>query len=217
MMSGGSTVFPMPVHSNAQRGRRIGLTGGMGCGKSAAAGIFRERGFSVLESDGIVRELWASDEELKQAAIKRWGAKILEQPAAHSISRRRVAEIVFADPAELDWLEAGLHPKVRAGWQAAIAAAPQKDWVVEIPLLFEKSLASEFDFTLCIASSPSVQAARLASRGLTPSEIAARQARQWPLPQKIERADWVALNDGSLDFLRRQLDYFIAGLRPTNL
>ncbi|HVU39105.1 MAG TPA: dephospho-CoA kinase [Opitutales bacterium] len=207
----------MSSHSPANRGRRIGLTGGMGCGKSAAAGIFRELGWGVLESDVIVRELWDTDEDLKQAALKRWGLKILEPNAEGKISRRKVAEIVFAEAGELDWLETGLHPKVRARWQAVIAAEPRKDWVVEIPLLFEKSLASGFDFTLCIASSPSLQASRLAARGLSPSEIAARQARQWTLPQKIERADWVALNDGSLDFLRRQLVYFISGLRPTNL
>jgi len=221
-------------------GRRIGLTGGMGCGKSAAAGIFRELGFAVIESDVLVRELWEQDDEVQQAAGKRWGSKIMEdgkwkmeersagrtaQGDANShlqasrsplsISRRKVADIVFADSRELDWLESLLHPRVRARWQAVLAADPQRDWVVEIPLLFEKNLASEFDFTLCIASSPEVQAARLAKRGLLPVEVAARQARQWPLRDKIERADWVAFNDGSLDFLRRQIIHFAAGLRSS--
>ncbi len=229
-----------PVSEGNRRGRRLGLAGGMGCGKSTVAGIFRELGFGVLESDVLVRELWEQEAEVQQAAVARWGGRILEPVAASgkrgvasstshtspsplsapdsplTISRRRVADIVFADPAELDWLENLLHPRVRARWQAALAAEPQKDWVVEIPLLFEKSLASGFDFTLCIASSPELQAARLAKRGLTPAEVAARQARQWPLRDKIERANWVALNDGSLDFLRHQIVLLAARLRESN-
>jgi dephospho-CoA kinase len=190
----------------------------MGCGKSTAAGMFRELGFGVLESDVLVRELWETDAEVQQAAIKRWPgiAAISDSPSAIKISRRKVAEIVFADAGELDWLENLLHPRVRERWQAALAGEPGRDWVVEIPLLFEKSLASEFDCTLCIASSPSLQASRLAARGLTPAEIAARQARQWPLQDKIERADLVALNDGSVDFLRRQIVLLAGRLRDSS-
>jgi len=213
--------------NKSDRGLRIALTGGMGCGKSTAAGIFRELGFGVVESDVIVRELWETDAEVKEAAVKRWGEQIIEQGAgsgenepgnlssAIPISRHKVAEIVFADPKELDWLEALLHPRVRARWAAALAAEPGRDWVVEIPLLFEKSLASEFDYTLCIASSPTLQANRLAARGLTPVAIAARQARQWPLREKIERADGVALNDGSEEFLRRQIVRYATRLRES--
>jgi len=196
------------------RGLRIGLTGGMGCGKTTAVGVFRELGFGVLESDVIVRDLWDTDAEVKKAALKRWPAiaEVSSQKSDIKISRRKVAEIVFADPQELEWLENLLHPRVRLCWQSAMKVEPEKDWVVEIPLLFEKSLASGFDYTLCIASSPAIQAARLVARGLSPAEIAARQARQWPLREKIERADWVALNDGSVDFLRRQLVHFAAKL-----
>ncbi len=221
------------LNSNNSHGLRVGLTGGMGCGKSTAARMFREMGFGVLESDAIVRELWETDAEVRQATVTRWGSIILEekggsqgaesmalptsQSTLHtspfSISRRKVAEIVFANPAELDWLENLLHPRVRARWQAAVAAEPARNWVVEIPLLFEKSLASEFDYTLCIASSPALQAQRLAARGLSPAEISARQIRQWPLRDKIERADMVALNDGSEEFLRRQIVHLAARLR----
>lgn len=208
----------MSILPKSNRVLRLGLTGGMGCGKSTAAGMFRELGFGVLESDVLVRELWETDAEVQQAAIKRWPgiAAISDPPSAIKISRRKVAEIVFADAGELDWLENLLHPRVRERWQAALAGEPGRDWVVEIPLLFEKSLASEFDCTLCIASSPSLQASRLAARGLTPAEIAARQARQWPLQDKIERADLVALNDGSVDFLRRQIVLLAGRLRDSS-
>jgi dephospho-CoA kinase len=192
---------------------RLGLTGGMGCGKSTAAEIFRELGFSVIESDAIVRDLWETDASVKKAVLGRWGNRVLTSDG-NQIDRRKVAEIVFSDPAELDWVEGLLHPIVRNRWRASVAAAPEKSWVVEIPLLFEKNLASEFDLILCIASSPALQAARLAARGLSPVELAARQSRQWPLPQKIEQADWVAWNDGSLDFLRREIIHFVTQLHP---
>jgi dephospho-CoA kinase len=191
---------------------RLGLTGGIGCGKSTAAGIFRELGFAVAESDAIVRELWENDTEVKAAALNRWGRRV-ELSGSKGIDRRQVAAIVFANAQELEWLEQLLHPIVRKLWQALLAASPHRDWVVEIPLLFEKSLASEFDFTLCIAASPAQQAARLAARGLSPVEITARQSRQWPLPKKIERADSVAWNDGSLDFLRREIVHIATQLK----
>jgi len=200
-------------HRHPAHGLRIGLTGGIGCGKTTAVGMFRELNFGVLESDVIVRDLWETDDEIKKAAIKRWPGIVEKSGKSEiKISRRKVADIVFADQKELEWLEGLLHPQVRLCWQSAMEVEPEKHWVVEIPLLFEKNLASGFDYTLCIASSPALQAARLAARGLSPAEMAARQARQWPLRDKIERADWVALNDGSVDFLRRQIVHFVSRL-----
>jgi len=211
-------MYPDKKNKKEVRGLRIGLTGGMGCGKTTAVGMFRDFGFGVLESDVIVRDLWETDAEVKKAALKRWPsiAEASVQNPEIKISRRKVAEIVFADPKELEWLENLLHPRVRLCWQSAMEVEPEKDWVVEIPLLFEKNLASGFDYTLCIASSPALQAARLAARGLSPAEITARQVRQWPLREKIERADWVALNDGSVDFLRRQIVHFASRLRNSS-
>ncbi len=197
--------------SPAKRGRRLGLTGGMGCGKSTVAGIFRELGFGVVESDALVRELWEQDAEVKRAAVQRWGQRILKADGA--VDRRVVGEIVFGDAGELEWVEGLLHPRVRAVWEGAVRAEPERDWVVEIPLLYEKSLASHFDFTLCVWASPATQAQRLAARGLTPTEMAARQARQWPVKAKAERADLVVSNDGSRDFLRRQVAW-MAGRIP---
>jgi dephospho-CoA kinase len=196
------------------RGRRLGLTGGMGCGKSTVAGIFREVGFGVVESDALVRDLWEQDEEVKAAALKRWGGAVFQENGV--IDRRKVAERVFWKAEELAWVEELLHPRVRARWEAALAANPGRDWVVEIPLLFEKSLASHFDLTLCVWASPATQAKRLVARGLTPTEMAARQARQWPVKEKAERADLVVSNDGSRDFLSRQVEW-IAGRLPRPL
>jgi dephospho-CoA kinase len=157
----------------------------------------------VVESDVLVRELWEQDASVKLAATGRWGPGILG--AGGKVDRRKVAEKVFGNPEELAWVEGLLHPLVRLRWEAALASEPGWNWVVEIPLLFEKKLASHFDLTLCVWASPATQAQRLATRGLTPTEAAARQARQWPVKQKVECADLVVSNDGSPEFLRRQL------------
>jgi dephospho-CoA kinase len=198
----------------SSRGLRLGLTGGMGCGKSTVASFFRELGFAVLESDALVRELWEQDADVQNAAMNRWGggikAETKNSKTGLAIDRRKVAEIVFANSAELEWVEGLLHPKVGVRWQAALEAAPDQNWVVEIPLLFEKSLASRFDLTLCVWASPATQVQRLAQRGLSPTEMAARQARQWPLQDKAERADLVVSNDGSSGFLRRQVEWLAA-------
>jgi len=185
----------------------------MGCGKSTVAGLLRDLGFAVVESDAIVRELWAKDVKVREAAVARWGREVLDESGG--VNRRKVAWIVFTNAAELEWAEGLLHPRVGARWRAALAAEPGRDWVVEIPLLFEKNLASGFDSTLCIWASPETQARRLAARGLSPTEMAARQARQWPLAQKAERADLVVSNDGSPAFLRRQVQWMAERLpRP---
>jgi dephospho-CoA kinase len=185
----------------------------MGCGKSSVAGIFRELGFGVVESDELVREMWEKDEEVKRAAVLRWGERILTKDG--KVDRRVVGGIVFGDPKELEWVEGLLHPRVRARWEGAVLAELGRDWVVEIPLLFEKSLASHFDLTLCVWASPATQAQRLAARGLSPTEMAARQGRQWPVKAKAERADLVVSNDGSREFLRRQVEWTASRLpRP---
>ncbi len=121
------------------------------------------------------------------------------------MDRSRLAAIVFSDRAALSDLEAILHPRVRAAWKAGVAEPSVAGWAVEIPLLFEKGLEKEVDFTVCVASDPRVQAQRLATRGLSPQEISQRLARQLPLARKIERADFVITNNGSLAFLQNQV------------
>jgi dephospho-CoA kinase len=181
----------------------VGLTGGIGCGKSTAAGYFEELGWGRVDSDRIVRELLHDDAAVIAEVRRVFGDAVIG--ADGRVDRRRLAGAVFPDPAALGALEAILHPRVRARWKARVAEPTPRNWVVEIPLLFEKGLEKEVDFTVCVASAPEVQAQRLAQRGLAPQEAAQRIARQLPLAQKIERADFVLTNNGSLDFLRDQV------------
>jgi len=181
----------------------IGLTGGIGCGKSTAAAMFEELGWGRVESDEIVRGLLRADPEVHAAIRREFGPEVFGPDGA--VDRRRMAAVVFPRPEALSRLEAILHPRVRAAWKARVAGRDPANWIVEIPLLFEKGLEKEFDFTVCVASDPGVQAERLAQRGLPPQEAAQRIGRQLPLAQKIERADFVLTNNGSLDFLRDQV------------
>lgn len=181
----------------------IGLTGGIGCGKSTAAGMFEKLGWGRIETDEIVRDLLRGDAEVAGAIRHAFGAGVFGPNGG--VDRRLMAAVVFPDPAALGRLEAILHPRVRAAWKARVAQPVPENWIVEIPLLFEKGLEKEFDFTVCVASDPAVQAQRLASRGLPPQEAAQRIARQLPLAQKIERADFVITNNGSLAFLHDQV------------
>ncbi len=181
----------------------IGLTGGIGCGKSTTARLFEDLGWGRVESDEIVRSLLRADASVIESVCCEFGPCVIGQDGA--VDRRVLAAVVFPDPLKLRRLEAILHPRVRTAWKAMVARSEPTHWIVEIPLLFEKGLEKEFDFTVCVASDPGVQAERLASRGLQPQEASQRIARQLPLAQKIERADFVLTNNGSLDFLRDQV------------
>jgi len=120
------------------------------------------------------------------------------------VDRQQLAHRVFSDEAGLRWLENLIHPRLFEHWKTAFAAALGRSWVVEVPLLFEKSLQNWFDFTICVASDPHVQLARLEQRGLPPSLARQRISKQLPLTQKIKLVDFVLLNDGSTGFLRAQ-------------
>jgi len=192
---------------------KIGLTGGIGCGKSTAVRIFEDAGFRTIESDAVVRGLLKADADVAARLRERWGETVFGADGA--VDRKAVAARVFADAAELKWLESVLHPKVRASWTSAVAASPEAEWLVEIPLLFEKKLEREFDFTVCVFCPNAEVARRMRDRGYSDEEIERRRRRQLPLAEKIERADFVVSNAGSLEFLQQQCARLIERLRAS--
>lgn len=185
---------------------KIGLTGGIGCGKSTAGKLFQENGFQRCDVDEIVRERLRSDAEVHRAVSERFGASFVNK---EGVDRKKMAEIVFSDESALKWLEQLLHPLVQSEWKSLMANDPQTNWCIEIPLLFEKNLEKHFDFTVCVWSSPAIQLSRLSSRGLTREQALARNALQMPLSEKVERSDFVLSNNGSESFLREQITYFV--------
>ncbi len=182
----------------------VGLTGGMGCGKSTAAAMFADRGFRQLDADRTVRDELLTDPVVAEAIRARWGPAMLAPDG--SIRRDRVAEVVFRDPGSLAWLEELLHPRLLDLWRAIFAIVRGTAFIVEVPLLFEKGLENWFDFTVCVTTDSSLQLRRLESRGIPPELAHQRLTKQLPLARKCELADHVLLNDGSTDFLREQVN-----------
>ena len=180
---------------------KVGLSGGIGCGKSTILGFFREAGWRTVDSDAVVRELLATDAEVQAQLRSRWGEAVFADGA---VDRGAVAKRVFGHEGDLKWLEELLHPLVRKTWLASIDQAPGANWLVEIPLLFEKRLETRFDLTVCVSSSPKVVAGRMVARAYTEAQIEQRRKQQMPLEEKIERADYLISNAGSLEFLKQQ-------------
>ena len=188
----------------------LGITGGMGCGKSTAARCFEKRGFRHVDSDALVREKVLTAPPVIAALRARYGEAILGSSGA--VNRGALAERVFADDAELLWLENLTHPVLFEHWRAALRGPTGQKWVVETPLLFEKALENWFDFTVCVACATSQQLARLEQRGLNRALAGQRISKQLPLARKIELSDFVLWNEGSAAFLQAEVDRLVASL-----
>ena len=146
---------------------KVGLSGGIGCGKSTVLGFFREAGWRTVDSDAVVRELLATDAEVQAQLRSRWGEAVFADGA---VDRVAVAKRVVGHEGDLKWLEEVLHPLVRKSWLASIDQAPDSNWLVEIPLLFEKRLENRFDLTVCVSSPPDVVADRMVVRAYTEAQ-----------------------------------------------
>jgi dephospho-CoA kinase len=190
---------------------KVGVTGGMGCGKSTVAALLERAGFRRLDSDRIVRETVLVDAEVVAALRERFGAGILD--LGGRVDRAALATRVFPDDGARRWLEELVHPRVYAAWRAAFAGETGGRWVVEVPLLFEQGLENWFDFTICVALSPAQQLARLEQRGIPRALAGQRISKQLPLARKIELSDFVLWNDGSAAFLEAQTARLIDALQ----
>jgi dephospho-CoA kinase len=191
----------------------LGITGGIGCGKSTAAAAFAAADFKRLDSDEWVRTRVLTTPMVKAGLQDRFGSEVIGPDG--EVDRAFLAAKVFTNDAELRWLEELIHPRLYALWRMAFRDEPSRRWAVEVPLLFEKSLENWFDFTICVASSPAQQLARLEQRGLSRALAEQRISKQLPLAQKIERADFVLWNDGSREFLLEQISRLIVSLSTT--
>ena len=187
----------------------LGLTGGMGTGKSTAARFFEEAGFRRIDSDRIVREELLTDAAVVAQIAGRFPDAV---NARNEVDRSALARHVFVRDEDRLWLEGLLHPLVYEHWRGLLAAAPEANWVVETPLLFEQGLENWFDFTVCVATSSANQLARLSERGIPQSLAEQRISKQLPLAQKLEKADFVLSNDGTPESLRLQVNHLVRRL-----
>jgi dephospho-CoA kinase len=182
----------------------VGLTGGMGAGKSTALAEFERLGAAVLSTDAVVHELYG-DERLRDTIVERWGEEVAP---GGTVDRSAVAARVFADAEDRAWLEGVLWPLVgeRVGqWLTEVRArhrAPRAA-VVEVPLLFEAGMEGIYDATVAVIAGEDVRRERAASRGHALQD--ARAARQLSQQEKARRATFTIRNDGSEGELAAQL------------
>jgi dephospho-CoA kinase len=183
----------------------VAVTGGIGAGKSEALRAFARHGAAVISSDEIVHDLLRSDEDVRAAVRDRFGDGVFGPEG--QVDRGRIADIVLADPEELDWLERLLHPRVIAAyirWRDDLASRPDPPavCVTEVPLLYEVGGDTRFDAVVVISAAPDVRV----SRQVRPMQD--RERRLIPDEEKLSRADFAYVNDGSLE----ELDQFVSGV-----
>ncbi len=185
---------------------KIGLTGGIGAGKSLALKAFQEKKIPILQTDLLGHQL-LQDKQIKARLVKAFGAGILEKG---QIDRPRLAQAAFQSPRHQKKLNAIMHPAVRQGvtrWikeQAKKATVPRLV-VVEVPLLFERGYYRFFDGIISISANDLTRQKRLKKRGWSMAEIRQREGLQWPQERKNQKADWVIYNQSSEKALKYAL------------
>jgi dephospho-CoA kinase len=182
----------------------VGLTGGMGAGKSTALAALERLGAAVLSTDTVVHELYG-DERLREAVLARWGSEVAP---AGTVDRAAVARRAFADAEDREWLEQLLWPLVGARvaeWLGEVRAQrpPPRAAVVEVPLLFEAGMGELYDATIAVIASEAVRRERAAGREHALAQE--RATRQLPQEEKARRATFVVRNDGGEEELEREL------------
>ena len=191
----------------------VGLTGGIGAGKSEALSGLERLGAATLSSDAVVHELLGTD-EVRSLLVERFGAEVAPNGA---VDRTLVAKRAFAGEDDRRWLEEVLWPRVGERmwrWRQEVAQLdpPPRAAVVEVPLLFEAGVDDAFDATVVIIADEAVRAERAGGRGH--EGVASRTARQLGQTEKAERADWIIRNDGTIEELERQLSQLLENIGP---
>jgi dephospho-CoA kinase len=192
--------------------RTLGLTGGIGTGKSTLAGLLRSRGIPLVDTDDLARSLVEPGQPALTEIRAVFGDRVIDERGR--LRRDALAEQVFSDQEARLRLELILHPRIHAAWQGQLVSWQREGLshaVVVIPLLFEKRLETHFNLTLCVACRSSTQRDRLRARGWSDRDIERRLEAQLSLAEKMRRADRVIWNEGSLGLLAEQADRILAG------
>jgi dephospho-CoA kinase len=191
----------------------VGLTGGLGSGKSEALRALGELGAATLSTDAVVHELLGSD-ELREIVVERLGEDVAPGGA---LDRSLIAKRVVGDEEARGWLEGELWPRVGqrvAEWRQEVDALdpPPPAAVVEVPLLFESGMEPVFDATIAVIADEDVRAGRAGARGH--ASVEERAGRQLSQQEKAQLADYTVRNDGTLEELREELSRVVARLDP---
>jgi dephospho-CoA kinase len=183
----------------------VAITGGIGAGKSEALAAFARHGAAVISSDDIVHRLLREDESVRAELVERFGKSVLDDEG--HVDRGAIAQIVFADPEALEWLEGLLHPLVvqeYLSWRELLAEGddPPPVTATEVPLLYEVGGEDRFDVVVVVTAPPDVRSAR------TEVDAEEREPRLLPDSVKVAQADFAYVNDDSLE----KLDDFVKGV-----
>jgi dephospho-CoA kinase len=197
----------------------LGITGGIGMGKSTSADHLAALGIPVVDTDRIARDVVQPGLPALAQIVAVFGRHILDDTG--TLDRARLAEVVFSEPGARTQLEAILHPRIREEWRRQVSAwrgAGHPAAAVVIPLLFETDASSDFDEIACIACSESTQKQRLLDRGWTDQHLRGRLAAQWPIAEKIRRSSVVIWTEPPIEIHRRQLHRMLSdlGITPTS-
>jgi dephospho-CoA kinase len=203
----------------------LGLTGGIGMGKSTAAALLAERDVTIVDTDLLARQLVEPGQPALAEIQDAFGPDIIAPDGR--LWRDRLARLIFSNPAAREKLQGILHPRIRQLWQSQLAdwrstfrtspsgqssaSLPLEEraecyFCVVIPLLFETGAEKEVQTTICVACSAATQHQRLAAREWTAEQIDQRIKSQLPVEEKMGRADYVIWNEGSLEILAAQID-----------
>jgi len=202
-----------------RRVTRVALTGGIATGKSHVRTRFESLGIPTIDADVLARDAVAPGSAGLAAVVRRFGADVCE--ADGTLNRRKVGAIVFRDREARRDLERIVHPYVREmteRWFASLDPQRVPFAVADIPLLFESQREGDFDTVVVTACEPATQLQRLIERdGLSEADARQRIAAQWPLDEKISRADYVIRTDGTFEDTNRQVEAVVSQLRSSTV
>jgi dephospho-CoA kinase len=189
----------------------FGLTGGIGMGKSTAAQLLRARGFPVVDTDQLARQIVEPGQPALKEIQSAFGNQILD--SSGQLRRGELARIVFSDTVAREKLEQITHPRILELWKKQVQLWRNKNHksaAVVIPLLFETKVETEFEAVICVACSPATQLQRLVERGWSSQQIAQRMAAQWPVEKKMTLSKYVLWSEGKIEILSEQLSRIVS-------
>jgi dephospho-CoA kinase len=185
----------------------IGITGGIGMGKSAVSDYLIRKGEPVVDTDMLARQFVEPGQPSLREIESSFGSGVLNPDG--TLNRSALAKIVFGNSEKRQILESILHPRIREAWKTWAQTRAQQGAAratVVIPLLFETAAEKDLDLVVCVASSSRTQVERLRTRGWTDQEIAARLASQHSIRDKMEKAHRVIWNDSTFHVCELQVD-----------
>ncbi len=193
--------------------RLIGLTGGIGAGKSTTSELLLRRGIALADTDRIAHQLVEPGQSALSEIIQKFGREFIDPTG--QLHRAALGRRVFSNPTDRKELEAILHPRIREAWQTEVnrwRAENRSLGVVVIPLLFETSAAANFDATICVACTAPTQWDRLRARGWDDDQIRGRLTAQWPTEKKMGASNFVLWTEAGMDVHEAQLDRILASV-----